>query len=275
MTDEELRAFQERYPEKFVELCRQAREEVLTPTQRKKREYMEKYLEVNKERDALRHKLRYEANRTKVLERNRQYALEHPEVARRANEKYRLANKEKRREYDSSRYLANKARLLERCHEYKQNNKDKLKLYVLRNSERIAEQHRKYEEAHVEERRQSHQTSRLRRAKVEGSYTVGEWYERLLEYDNRCVYCGAAAEDTPEGRLTPDHLIPIVRGGTGYVDNLVPACLQCNLEKNRMTADEFFESIDKGLEPGVTARRYISTHPTEVARIAKEHGIEV
>lgn len=51
-----------------------------------------------------------------------------------------------------------------------------------------------------------------------------------------CAYCGVAF-----GALTPtvDHCVPLSRGGTNDLDNLVWACLPCNLRKGTKTAEEF------------------------------------
>ena len=44
--------------------------------------------------------------------------------------------------------------------------------------------------------------------------------------------------------LTKDHVIPISRGGSDAIDNIVGACLTCNKRKHRKTGDEFFEVLD-------------------------------
>ena len=49
-----------------------------------------------------------------------------------------------------------------------------------------------------------------------------------------CVYCG-----TRSGRLTCDHMIPVSRGGSSTLDNLVTACLACNLAKATKTPEEW------------------------------------
>lgn len=49
---------------------------------------------------------------------------------------------------------------------------------------------------------------------------------RVLRRDrNTCVYCEAPATEV-------DHVVPVSRGGTHALDNLVAACSQCNAEKN-------------------------------------------
>ena len=43
--------------------------------------------------------------------------------------------------------------------------------------------------------------------------------------NDACVYCGCSE------KLTIDHILPINRGGTNDIYNLVPACLSCNSAK--------------------------------------------
>lgn len=45
-----------------------------------------------------------------------------------------------------------------------------------------------------------------------------------------CLYCGDPAEHV-------DHFIPLARGGTHTLDNLVPACAACNLSKGAKLPD--------------------------------------
>ena len=61
--------------------------------------------------------------------------------------------------------------------------------------------------------------------------------QRILDKTNGlCTYCGT--ELTLES-LTVDHIIPIFRGGENDLDNLVPACWDCNTLKASMTLEEF------------------------------------
>lgn len=71
---------------------------------------------------------------------------------------------------------------------------------------------------------------------------------RLLERDGfRCVYCGCSS--IGDGvTLHLDHITPVARGGNDVAENLVTACEQCNLEKNKSEVDPSTkERIEKAI----------------------------
>lgn len=52
---------------------------------------------------------------------------------------------------------------------------------------------------------------------------------------HKCQYCGRRL---PKTELTLDHVLPRSRGGRDTWDNLVLACLKCNLKKSNRTPEE-------------------------------------
>ena len=86
--------------------------------------------------------------------------------------------------------------------------------------------------------------------------------ERLkMTAPQACYYCGA------RGKLTVDHLIPIVRGGPDEADNLIWACRSCNSSKHGR--DMLVWANAKGFFPSILLlRRYIKI----VARYCEENG---
>jgi 5-methylcytosine-specific restriction endonuclease McrA len=82
-----------------------------------------------------------------------------------------------------------------------------------------------------------------RRAKLKaaGTFTIEEWDDRLIEYNHCCAYC---YKPFSADELTIDHMIPLSRGGTNTIDNLVPACRSCNSRKWTKTP---LEMLQKGL----------------------------
>lgn len=76
----------------------------------------------------------------------------------------------------------------------------------------------------------SRRRARLRNAV--GSFTATEWRELLCLYRSRCAYCGKKSK-----KLTVDHIIPLVKGGTNTIDNVAPACGKCNSSKRDKLRD--------------------------------------
>ena len=50
-----------------------------------------------------------------------------------------------------------------------------------------------------------------------------------------CLYCG---EHCPRGDLTRDHVVPISRGGRDIWENVVSACIGCNVRKGARTPNQ-------------------------------------
>ena len=48
------------------------------------------------------------------------------------------------------------------------------------------------------------------------------------EFKNICVYCMKEIDPT---KLTLDHVIPVAFGGRNKIDNIVPACFNCNQKR--------------------------------------------
>lgn len=77
----------------------------------------------------------------------------------------------------------------------------------------------------------------MERARGLGSHTAQEWREKVATYGGLCHYC-----QRPRMLVThKDHVIPITRGGSDGLDNVVPTCADCNEEKSTMTGVEFEE----------------------------------
>jgi hypothetical protein len=59
-------------------------------------------------------------------------------------------------------------------------------------------------------------------------------YEVLRRDNHSCRYCGAAA---PDAKLAIDHVTPASLGGADSPDNLVTACVDCNIGKTSSSPD--------------------------------------
>ena len=56
-----------------------------------------------------------------------------------------------------------------------------------------------------------------------------EWEQRKAQYHHRCSYCGKRSKS-----LERDHIIPLYSSGGDGIDNIVPACSNCNRSKNKL-----------------------------------------
>lgn len=83
---------------------------------------------------------------------------------------------------------------------------------------------------------------RAKQARASGRVTAAELFRLVTRHDFKCVYCGRKELELgpPTGAiqtnaLTIDHKVPLNEGGTGSIENMVPACFECNNEKDRET----------------------------------------
>lgn len=77
---------------------------------------------------------------------------------------------------------------------------------------------------------------RDRRARYKGAkghHTQEQLDARYAYYGHKCIYCGCG------GKLTLEHLIPLVKGGTHWASNLAPSCRSCNSSKGDKTHSEY------------------------------------
>ena len=65
-----------------------------------------------------------------------------------------------------------------------------------------------------------------------GRYTAREWRLMINWFGCACVKCGTV------GKVSPDHIIPVSKGGSNKIENIQPLCQRCNLSKgNRERVD--------------------------------------
>lgn len=82
-------------------------------------------------------------------------------------------------------------------------------------------------------RRAMHQRRRARLIGAGPHFTAAEWIALVEGHGGRCAYDGAPPP------LHADHRLPLERGGTNEIANILPACARCNLRKHLMTEEEF------------------------------------
>ena len=156
---------------------------------------------------------------------SRRWKAENRERSRETDRLWRTANREKSNAHSSKWRSMNRERHLELCREWNAANRD-----------RCRANHACWNEANPGRLAEWHQQ---RRAKVRQGphFSEAEWQALLAVYGYRCVACGVEARYTPEGFLTPDHVIPVCLSGPNTIDNIQPLCLDCNRRKNGRIID--------------------------------------
>lgn len=157
-----------------------------------------------------------QANSEAVADRKRRYRANYPD---RVKAQQRAAYEAKRDEYREK----NRATYAARKTDYAVSQR----AWVDANRERV----RAYKSKYKHKRRALEASN--------GIFSVSERDLRraLLRADNACTYCRRNFSD--DIRVTWDHVVPVTRGGTFSVGNLVPACGPCNSSKMDRTVAEW------------------------------------
>lgn len=155
-----------------------------------------------------------------------------PEKYRQRANSWREQNREKAKAVNrkSWRKRLSKVRVVRR--EYVARNQQKFTNYMSKwraqNRSKIREYGRKSYRKNKLTHFQNSQRRRARKAQAPGSHTLDQWMARVFFYGWLCGYCGIRL--TTE-TLTKDHVKALIRGGSDWSANLVPACLPCNVKK--------------------------------------------
>jgi 5-methylcytosine-specific restriction endonuclease McrA len=156
--------------------------------------------------------------------------------------KYREEAKERIKAQRAEHYQKNRERILAKVRADYQANKDRIAAYqaayYAANLERVTERNKNWRDANPAVRAHHSNKRRVQKSQNGGSHTLAERLEKFEALGNVCFYCGKAKP------LTIDHDIPLARGGTDDIDNILPACRSCNSRKKTRTAREFIAHLN-------------------------------
>jgi 5-methylcytosine-specific restriction endonuclease McrA len=204
----------------------------------------------------------YANNKEKADVQQKRYRESHKEEITEYHRQYRLNHKEKRTVYHKRYYQDNKAQMHEYCKKRYNDNKEKIlaqqKQYYIRHKEKIAAQVKQYTASHRKEAyertkrysqtakgqlaaRASKANRRARKKNTQGSYTAQELQEQLARQKHKCYYCKAKL-GKKRSSYHADHIVPLSRGGTNYIDNIVLTCSTCNLRKHNKLLHEWLDA---------------------------------
>ena|SRR5690625_845868 len=142
---------------------------------------------------------------------------------------YRNANKKRLNNYAKDYYRDKKETILQQKKEYYLENKEKIiereKEYRLKNQESIRAYRRRYKKENRDLFNHYKQKRRSLKRKLPSSLTTKQWIDIKNSFGNSCAYCGN------KETLHQEHFIPLSKGGEHTIDNIIPACANCNSSK--------------------------------------------
>jgi 5-methylcytosine-specific restriction endonuclease McrA len=201
-------------------------------------------------------------------ESNRKYREAHKEERNKASREWRATNKERVSQLNKEYFKANKSRLNEYKKRRLQQNpelREQVKPYkhawYMTNRERLSEKYREYHEKNRErdlaylreygrnrynadptERQRQRIKNHTRRAQIKhngGSFTFKELNALFEAQEGFCFYCGELLYASFDKDIHIEHKIPLSRGGSNNIENIVLSCAPCNLSKGTKTHEEF------------------------------------
>lgn len=173
--------------------------------------------------------LKYRAlNRDKIRERGRQRYRENSEKEREKRKQYYWTHRDSELSKNSDYHKANWTAILARKRRYRRANADHFnalrRIWWANNPLKVKGFNRK-----------SAAIRRARVANAEGSFTQAELRALFGQQRGLCWWCGVKLEQG----FHADHRVPLAKGGTNSINNIVLACPKCNLSKGAKLPHEW------------------------------------
>ena len=173
------------------------------------------------------------------------------EKAKAYNREWRKKNPSKAAEYSRERRRKDPESVRQRQRYWRAAHKDKYNASSRRAREKNPEKSkaaiRDWAKRHVEEIRMKCRKRRARIANAKGTFTLQEWSTLKLLYGNKCLCCSRTEQELHNAGLvlSPDHVVPLCKGGSNYIANIQPLCHArhkgitggCNEKKGTKTID--------------------------------------
>jgi hypothetical protein len=172
----------------------------------------------------------------------KRYAVNNPEKVRELKRQYRLQNPDKFRQYSSKYRQRNHQAILTREKKHRQENPEKFRekdrQYRLRKPEIGRERRRRWGEQNPERVLELARQRRVRKKNAEGQHTADEIQQLYVMQRGLCCFCSKPVGDKRDGikrshfeNYTEEHILPLDRGGSNWISNMVLTCWNCNCSR--------------------------------------------
>lgn len=193
------------------------------------REDSRAYEKADPEKCAKRHREYYQNNKVSLTEKSKQWRLNNAEKDKASRKKWKQDNREKTNRMNRERYPENAERLSRNRHRYWHKHKESI-------LSRLKEKRRKDIEGYREKTRFRTMRRYALKLGAKGSHTLEEYLKVIADYEWKCAYCG---KTLTRSMVTKDHVVPLSRGGSDDISNIVTACFPCNLSKGAKSLDDW------------------------------------
>lgn len=174
------------------------------------------------------------SNKNKRKLQNKLYKDSHKKEVKEYNEEWRKSNngwilqwkdinKEHIEDYNKKYLKTNKQHLKQVWKEYREDNREIRNTY-----------NREYQKNNPDKYKAYNNNRRARKMKNGGTFTAQEWIEVKVRYNNTCLRC---FDYEPNIKLTIDHVVSLVSGGSNSIENIQPLCKSCNSAKGTKSTD--------------------------------------
>lgn len=170
---------------------------------------------------------------------------------------YRSRNRDKISAQQAEWRKDNKAqiavRVASRYHQTKDRKRGYDIAYRIAKKKEIAAYMLAWRVANAEVKANHDRNRKARKKNAEGSHTLTEIKGLMVTQGGTCVYCNV---DITQG-FHADHIHPLIRGGSNWIENIQLLCATCNISKGDKTHSEFLEylKVTASLRPRSSADR--------------------
>lgn len=175
---------------------------------------------------------------------SRKYYEDHYEERRAYNASYAEKHRKELREYASKNFAAKHDELCEQQKEYYRKNREELRTQRAKhyqdNCEAIRDKARQYhytERGKIVHRASSH-NRRSRKRNATGTHSAEDLRQQYERQKGKCYYCHLNL-GKGKNAYHADHVVPLSRGGSNSIDNIVITCSTCNLKKHSRMPSEW------------------------------------
>lgn len=168
----------------------------------------------------------YEQNKERHHQYTKNYVKANPGIRGAITARYRESHRDAIREQGREYSRLNREQINERARlKYHQSDavKQRLKVYY------------QTEKGRLTQTRSRQKYRALKRNTHHWHYTREQVKALFDKFNNQCAYCGI------ECKLSVDHWIPLSKGGTDVLSNLIPSCHNCNSSKCDNVGKSWYE----------------------------------